>query len=335
MGALILEREILDNIFVLNDKLINLTEYIKTNLFGLDLICDYESEEALREDLLNNPLLDFIIEDIRSIKYKKDLKNLILNDEIFDHIKENNVFLINCHTDKLTDLREKFCYHFYNSDTLLEFEKILDEVKNTQILKVTKDTTIPKELIFNNWIHISPCFSKMNSLIIFDKYILKETDLCKLKDNIFKIISEIGKSKFKINLMIITDFLDNVEMNKKYDLVNNYIKEKEYNITMTLVNHSKSFYPRDFEGFHSRFMLSNYFYIISTDSFNFFKPNGKVINSCELIINCNLIKNNRTLFKKEIKSLNDYLSRINNNPTNPSDKLKLMYKNHKTNPLLS
>lgn len=335
MSHLILEKKILDQIFILSDELNNVTEFIKKHLLGFNLICDYGSEEELKEDLFENPLIEFIIENINSITYKSDLKKSINNNLLFNEIGEKNIFLLDIDDLSVNSLKQNHPYLFYNGENLVEFETYLDNNKSIRILKVTKDKNLPKDLKFENWNNLNFCLDNVNSIIIFDNYILKESISCKLNDNIIKLINEIGNCKFKISLTIITELKDDVDFEFKYDYIIKYIKYKSFNIEFNLINHKKHFYPRDFEGFHSRFILTNYYYIISTDSMSYFKPNGKIINSADLIITSNLFKDGKQLYLKEINSIKEYFAKINNNVNNPSKELKLMYKPYKNNPLLN
>ncbi|MDM1391319.1 hypothetical protein HX052_15325 [Myroides marinus] len=335
MPHLILEKDILEQIFIKRDQFPNVIEYFKKDLFGVNLICDYDSEDELKEAFYSNPLIEFIVDNISTITFNANLKKSILDETLFNELGEKNVFIIDINNKSVKKLEDERCYLFFNFEQLIYFDEILAKYKQTKILKVTKDNSLPSHLIFENWNSLSFCFENMNSLIIFDRYILKETTQCKLNDNILKLIDELAKSKYDITLTIISEFLDSNDFNKKYDAVYGYIEDNKYSITINLINHVKSLYPRNFEGFHSRYMLSNYFYIISTDSFNYFKPCGSIINSADLIVNFNIFHDNNILFKKEIKSITEYLAKVENNINNPSDKLKLMYKPSKFNPLLN
>jgi len=335
MSHLILEKDLLDEIFVLSENFQNVIEFIKQHLFGFDLICDFKSEEELKESFNENPLIEFIIENINSIKYNPNLKNDIISNVIFDKIGENNIFLICIDTLSINKIKRVKPYLFYNQDNLIDFDKFLAQNNNTKILKVSKDQTIPSDLVFQNWTNLDFCFKNINSLIILDNYILSESKSCTLQDNFLSLLDEISKSKYELFLTIITEFKDFEDLNSKYNSINKYIKDNNYKIEINLINHQKHFYPRDFEGFHSRFILSNYYYIISTDSFSYFKPNGKIINSADLIISCNLFKSGNILFRKELKSINEYFKKIVNDDQSPSKLLKLMYHPTKINPLLN
>ena len=134
-----------------------------------------------------------------------------------------------------------------------------------------------------------------------------------------------------LRIMSISEFKED-EISKEYDKINEYLLKKGFNnFGLCLIHHSKAFYPRKFEGLHSRFILSNYVHIRSNDSFNFFKDNGTINNLADIDIHFSLTKRNYDSYRADLDAIKTYVGKIKNEMNCSKKNLKTtFYKDRKS-----
>jgi hypothetical protein len=336
MPSFIIQKDVIDELFIREDEYSEFINFIKNDFFGYTLICDFKSPEEYFTHSNENPLLEIISDKIRNIIYNTNLENDLLNDNIFKNLGERNIFLTNLTENECEKLNSKFGYIFMNIENLNQVWNLFTETSNGKNYKVTSERNVPDKYRMDNWNKLKIYFKNTKSIIIFDRYILGDKTNQKIVDNLFPlldVICENSTTKTK-KLSIITEFTKD-DISQKYSIIETYIKLKKYNIEINLINHCKSFYPRNFEGLHSRLILTNYLHFMCLDSFNFFKSNGQINNVADLFINFNLCEKFKFSYEKDLNDIKLYISKIVNNPEHPSESNKIMFLKNKNNPLLN
>ena len=338
--VLIVENEFIEDLFLTQDEnelRKDLYEFLNNDYSGYHLICNFKSQIEYEQALNENPIWEIILDKFETIEYKDTLK---IELECKSQKNIHSLFLLNISKEECESLTSKFG-HLIISNTNLEekWSTFLSLRKGIQY-KVTKSELIPDNIKMDNWKKMNQFYNPINSIIIFDKYVLNDSSNQKMVKNLLPLLELILENKKNISPIDITIIAEPKEfgycIKERYNFIKKHLEEKSItNFNLNIIKHYKEFYPRDFEGLHSRFILTNYFHFKSDDSFNYFKNNGKVNNDADIRISFNLNKNNDCFYKKELNDLKMYLSKINNNIDAPQEKHKLMFYPHKENLLIS
>ncbi len=339
MRYFIAQKKILTDLLTCESGYENFLNFLKNDFFGYYFICDFSTAEEYNDAIKENPLLEIFMDKFIDIKFNPDIENDIFTDEFYNGIGEQNIFLINKSKDECDFLSKNRGYIYLSLSNINEKWELFSKLIEGIHLKVTRSNLIPEENKLDSWNKISNYLTHSTSLIIFDKYILKDSTNQKMQDNLFPlidIISSQNKYKKPTNITIITELNENKdEIIRKYNLIDSYLKSKHiYHLKINIIKHNKAFYARNFEGLHSRFILSNYFHLKCDDSFNFFKSNQNINNDADPRISFSLSKRHSCFFDKELNDVRNYIERLENNEQNPSNDLKIMYHEDKRNYLI-
>lgn len=321
--TLILDKDILDDLYIRESEFTTFIDFLKKNFRNYNLIINHTNQDDLEVHCDENPLIEIILDKIENIIYISDLKETLKNKKINKLCSKRTIIICDLDDIDCNNLLEETGLLHFNLNTLKTCD-FFDKILITRSFKVTKNTSIPNENRFKSWNDITQYIKYCNSLIIFDKYIYTDKSNQKLKNNLFKFIESLTLiNKKDIDLTIISEF-NNDDIVKYYDITYAFFKSKGINnITLNLIHHSKAFYPRDFEGLHSRFILTNYLHIFSSDSFNYFKDNGKFNNLADIDIKLNMSTQNRYSYETDLESIKTYASKLSNDPSAKN----LCYKN--------
>jgi hypothetical protein len=338
--VLIMDNQFIDDLFLTqddNDTRKDLFEFLINDYSGYHLICNFKNEIEYQKALNENPIWEIIIDKFDTIDYKG-----IIDIEAECESKKNihGLFLLDITEEKCITLTDKFGHLIISNNTIEKNWNNITSLRKGVRFKVTKSNEIPHNQKMDNWSKMIDYYNPINSLVIFDKYVLNDVSNQKMTKNILPFLELLlvdKKSVSPIDLTIITEPKENSYcIIKRYDFIKNHLNSKGItNFNLNIVKHYKVFYPKDFEGLHSRFILTNYFHFKCDDSFNFFKNNGKVNNDADIRISFNLNKDDDCFFKKELQDLKIYLSKIDNNPESPKNSHKLMFYPNKENLLFA
>ncbi|WP_024479276.1 hypothetical protein [Cellulophaga baltica] len=337
--VLIVENEFIEDLFLTqndNELRKDLYEFLNTDYSGYHLICNFKNQIEYENALNENPIWEIILDKFETIEYKKALK---IELECKSQKNIHSLFLLNISKENSESLTSKFGHLIISNSNLEEKWAPFYSLRKGVQYKITKSEMIPDSIKMDNWSKMNQFYNPINSVIIFDKYVLNDSSNQKMVKNLFPLLELIlvdKKNILPVNITIITEPKEfGYCIKDRHKSIIKYLKTKGItNFNLNIIKHYKEFYPMDFEGLHSRFILTNYFHFKSDDSFNYFKNNGKVNNDADIRISFNLNKNNDCFYKKELNDLRKYLSKINNNADAPKEKHKLMFYPNKENLLI-
>ncbi len=332
-----------------------LLEYLQNKIYGFHLICDITDINEFIELSSVNPLwraladknicLAFVDHcDLEKINEKNKISQALI---LLSSKNETSIFLehegfvIKPETlDKVwSDIRQKF---------------------NIGTLSVTKSQIIPENEKFDSWNSFKSIISPVRDLIIFDKHILDDKDDQKMSDNLLELLTVLlGNSSNQLNtkhITIISEFEKNIKNISAKELtsdakplferihkrINDHLKSKGItNFDLNLIRHHKSKYPdktilgEKFEGFHGRYIVSNYFRIRCDNSFNFFKRNGNINSDTEITVSFTLLNVKRSKHYKDLIDFKSYIKRVENDEgIYQTEPRRTLYYPHKNNQLI-
>lgn len=342
-NSLIVEADFITNLFInLNNGCENtddLYRFLTADFRDYTLICDFKDIDEYQKASSENPIWELILDKIDKIVFDKNLQTKLDNDKFYKKIGEHNLFLTNLNKDTCQTLTDERGYLYFCTDNIKDNWNVFRQCKNSFKLKVTHSKLIPDPIKLDTWEKIEKFSHPLTSIVIFDKYILKDSSNQKMIDNICPLLEKIlGKKPAlkTINITVITELKTTEKFKEKHELISEWLKKKGIeNFSLNIIKHHKRLYPSDFEGLHSRFILTNCFHVSATDSFNFFKSNGKVNNDVDVIFNFSFRKENAFFYKKELNDLRRYVSSLSNNPTSMDEECKETYFPSKDNYLFN
>ncbi|WP_127844564.1 hypothetical protein [Psychroflexus aestuariivivens] len=335
---LIVESEFLDNLFLTqetNDVRSDLYHFITQDFSDYHLICDFEGEIDFQVAMEENPIWEIMLDKFNTIEYQSSLKidKICRDTNKFSH----SLFFLDRDSSTTNNFTEKYGFIFLNNKDIEKRWAKFAETRKGVHFKVTKSKLIPDDQKLDCWSKLDKYCSPLNSLIIFDKYILNDSSNQKMSKNLLpflKMLLSNKKTIQPIDITIITELKRNCNIKERHSVIERYLKNCGINsFNLNIAIHYKGFYPKSLEGIHSRFILTNYFHFKCDASFNFFKNNGSINNDADMRINFILSENNEFFFKKELHDIKQYLDKIKND-SHPSPEYKIMYYPDKQNSLL-
>jgi hypothetical protein len=330
----ILQKEVVDDLFIREDEFKSFIKFIKQNFRNYTLITNYNNEQEFIKHSLDNPILEIIIDKFDKIKYIRNLTSLLEDKSILNHTTQQSIVICNISDNICNDYLNNHGLLFFNL-SLLKNWCLYDDILFSKSIKVTHDVNYPNSLKFSNFSDITKYLKYCNSLIIFDKFLFEDKTDQKIIKNLYPLLESVLKSNKKMEIMIISEFKDE-KITQYYDSLKVHLNSKGFsNFKLSLIHHYKAFYPKKFEGLHSRFILSNYLHIRSNDSFNFFKDNGDFNHLVDIDIKLNLTTENSYSFKKDLEAVKVYVNKIKNEEKCPNKNLKITFHKNKINSLLN
>lgn len=330
----ILQKEVVDDLFIREDEFKSFIKFIKKNFRNYTLITNYNNEQEFIKHSLDNPILEIIIDKFDKIKYISNLTSLLEDKTILNYTSKQSIIICNISEIICNDYLDNHGLLFFNLSSLKNWH-LYDEIMFSKSIKVTRDANYPNNLKFSNFIDITKYLKYCNSLVIFDKFLFEDKADQKVVNNLYPLIESVLKSNDKMEIMIISEFKDE-KITQYYESLKKHLISKGFsNFKLNLVHHYKAFYPKKFEGLHSRFILSNYVHIRSNDSFNFFKDNGDFNNLVDIDIKLNLTTENSYSYKKDLEAVKIYVSKIKNEENCPNKNLRVTFCKNKINNLLN
>lgn len=333
--TLVLQKEILDDLFLREDEFQPFLNFLKKNFRNYNLIINHNDSVELQQHSEENPIIELLLDKILNITYLFDLANVLITDKIGNYCNQRTIILCNLDDVDCNSRLENSGLLYFNLNNLNKWD-FFNDIIYSKSLKVSSDLSIPNEYKFVEWSNITKFLKFCNSVIIFDKYIFCDKSNQKIKDNLYLFLENLFQTNCnKIQITIISEF-EKDDILKFHEQTSSYLISKGIiNFELNLVHHAKALYPRNFEGLHSRFILTNYLHILSNDSFNFFKQNGDFNNLADVEIKFNLTTKNSYSFEKDLDSVKKYILKTKNEPNSPNLNLKYTYYKNKNNSLLN
>lgn len=173
-----------------------------------------------------------------------------------------------------------------------------------------KDKNLPvsksENINFKSWAQLSDYILPFSDLIIIDNYMLDEK---KWKNNLLKIIDEFSnKSSVKFNLLLVS-FLHSTDINSYQDKVSK-IKDllKGVNCNLSII------LSKELIKVHDRDIFTNYLWINSGSSLNYFNNDGNLDIDTKIFFNSLVKKDNMNTSKAALSSIKTIIERLQKLP---------------------
>ncbi|WP_113651995.1 hypothetical protein [Pedobacter namyangjuensis] len=331
---LVLEKKFLEDLFEdpNNDCEIakDLQQFLMKDCNGYNLICDIDSLDEYKQLCIDNPAFESLMDKFISISFKK---NLLSEDNILAN-STRTIFFTTLEKKQSKILTEKYGQIFIsNKDLKSSWASPLNMRKGNEFM-VTQSSLISDENKIDRWDKFARFSHTFKNAIIFDKFLLKNISPNEVGLSCIPLIKNLlntRKSNQKVNLTLISEIKVGYKLGDYIEKISQYL---DSDITINIIRHLKALYPRDLEGFHARFIVTDYMKINSDNSFNYFKKNGQVSAVATVKSKFTFCGNNREFFEKDIADLKLYLTKVNLEP-NGDEKYSDTYFPHKNNPLLT
>lgn len=347
MLELALDRAFVDNFhtaFIESDEYADdFYKYFIRNLQKFKLITNYADIEDLMQEAKDNPLLELIIERIPVIEYDQNFDVLIDSPGFPQNGSPIKLILSGDNNTQCINRRKRFGLEYLNPSNLKDRWPLYFSRRTDINKKTTNDPEIPDDFRFDSWDCIKPFAHPINAIIIVDFYLLcweREDELINnIKNNIAPLLEVLlleASTEVPINITFISEFKDKppkkqVERVKtsrqQIEAAIGKITSRPFNLNILV--HNKRNYTTDFQEFHDRIIITNYFYINCGAGFNigsrkagvgvFDKPGkiNKIRHNSEIQFRSILnIQNYWTAFK-DLKQLDIYCKRLENHPGLP------------------
>lgn len=267
--TLVLQKEILDDLFLRENEFQPFLNFLKKNFRNYNLIINHNDCVELQQHSEENPIIEILLDKILNITYLFDLDNVLITNQIGNYCNQRTIILCNLDDADCNSRLENSGFLYFNLNSLNKWN-FFNDIIYSKSLKVSCDSNIPNEYKFVEWSNITNFLKYCNSVIIFDKYIFCDKSNQKIQDNLYLFLENLFQiNSNHIQLTIISEF-EKDDILKYHQETNSYLTSKGITtFDLNLVHHTKALYPRNFEGLHSRFILTNYLHILSNDSFNF------------------------------------------------------------------
>jgi hypothetical protein len=310
-------------------------------LNNFSLILDFNSLDDLEKEIENYPILTMLFEKVPKINYRPNLVNEI--EEIAKNHKSSpfKLFCLEKEDSYCESIKTNWGYPVFSVNNIeKEWEVFYSENENIY-LKVTNDDTVDGR--FDNWEKLDYFTHPFNAIIILDNYLLTDKDNQKIEDNLFPLLKNLIKNSpknEKTEIMLICQEVLSKDKGSTVETAYNFIRSYISNLispdlfSLSLIKHDKKFYVRDFEGLHHRAIYTNCFCIKPDNSFNFFKPNGKVGNPADIHFLFNFRKINFEKVLKDLKDISNYISKVKNQSKSENLPEEINYYPNKENRLL-
>jgi len=325
-------------------------KYFIKNMQKLKLVSNYIDIEDIKSQAKDNPLLELIIERIPTLDFRSDLLTQIDSQDFPVTGSPFKLVLTGENTETCNKRRKRFGLEYLNPSNLSDRWKLYFSQRTDISRKTTLDAEIPDEYKFDSWDKFKSFSHPLNSVIIIDFYFLawktkNELDI-NMRNNILPLLEKLmveASDEVPVEILILSEINDKsptptqnnrvIESQQKIEVGLKLLTKKKF--SLNIIVHNKMNYPRDFEAFHDRAVITNFFYIESGKGFNLFRGTGRdnrVDGNTEVKFRFIFNPQNFYTVFKDLKNLGIYCEKIENNPGRPD---YLNYCPQKTNRLLN
>lgn len=333
------------------------SRYFLKNLQRCKLLSNYTDLNELLEAARKNPLLELIIERIPQVEFFPDFENRIDSLEFASKGSPIKLVLSGQRAEACSNRRNRQGLEHLCPENLHERWKVYYSRRTDINKKTTADPELPSEFRFDSWEQVQSFIHPLNAVIVVDFYLLKwdveKNFTDSLHNNIIPMLENLlaeASTDIPVNITFVSEFNDRppVRQAERVKRTHELISEAIGRITakpfsLNLIVHNKSEYPKDFQEFHDRIIITNYFYINCGAGFNigsrkpglgvFDKPGkiSRIRHNSEIQFRSILnIQNYWTAFK-DLKQLDIYCRKLENHPGLPG---YLNFSPDKTNRLM-
>jgi|GEM_PF-5394831 len=307
------------------------------------LLTNYTDLNELLEAARKNPLLELMIERIPQVEFCPDFENRIDSPEFAGNGSPIKLVLSGKSSEACSTRRKRQGLEHLCPENLQERWKAYYSRRTDINRKTTTDPELPPEFRFDSWEQLQSFVHPLNAVIVVDFYLLKwdveKNFTDSLHNNIIPMLENLlaeASTDIPVNITFVSEFNDRPpvkqaeRVKKTHELISAAIGRVTTNpFTLNLIVHNKSEYPKDFQEFHDRIIITNYFYINCGAGFNigsrkpgigvFDKPGkiSRIRHNSEIQFRSILnIQNYWTAFK-DLKQLDIYRKKLENHPGLP------------------
>ena len=225
------------------------------------------SEKGLVENVVNRNLSE-ILEGSLKITLDYSINQFLQLKDI------HKILLLNNDNDLGNNLGYE---HFTSKDIVRKWEKYNTQSRSFK-LSTTEDD-IDEEDRFSQWVHLKKYYHPIESLIIYDNYILTNGRNQQIKQNLIPMIKEFHEMspKTKKNIIIYglkddnINFFQTKEIKELKDVIRDIKKVIGKKHDVKIISHfKKQFFP------HDRFIYTNLYLIERGKGFNIFNQNNQI-----------------------------------------------------------
>jgi hypothetical protein len=317
-------------------------KYFVRNLRKFTVVSNYSDFDDLYANAAIHPLLELIIERSPKFEFYPNLLNKIDTIDLTISGSPFKLILTGEDNEFCNERRKRYGLEYLNPQNLSKRWKLHYSHRPDIYKKTTNDPEVPEDHRFDSWDKFKLFHHPLNAVIIIDFYLLKWFKLdefnTNLTINILPLLSNLlveASDEVPIEITIVSEFKDIPPLKQKervltsLSLISKEIKKltsKQFSVN--IIVHSKSEYHADFQEFHDRLIITNYFYIESgagftvarKAGFNLFDKSGK-INKIKknTEIKFRSILNIQNIFSTffDLKNLDIYRKRLENPPNRP------------------
>lgn len=231
------------------------------------------------ENDCTQPLWEILVSNYPKIKGGIDPK-FFIEDEMINDGNAFKLFFLDVSINNCSELRSKFGFAFFCVQDIESQWKAFyfGHDRDDLVLPITDSIKCnPK---FDSWKILEKFNFPINSILIVDPYILSEK--AKIKNNLVGILKVLSQklpenSIVEIVVVAIDDEKSNEAWEAKWEILQDELRlitETKNKLSFALYR-----YPKNLND-HCRFILTNYWYIKSGDSFNYFTEKGllRIVN---------------------------------------------------------
>jgi len=324
--------------------------YFIRNLRNVKLVTNYVDLEDILNHAKTNPILRRILQSIPQIDFRSNLLTQIDSPTFPVTGSPFKMILSGEDTATCTRQRKQYGLEYLNPAILSERWKLYFSQRTDTCRKTTNDSEIPSEFKFDSWKKFQNFTHPLNAIIITDFYLLawkrKDEFEKNLKCNILPLLENLmseASEDIPVEIIIVTEINTSIPTPSQPEkllysqkmIVDSLKLKTRKKFNLSIIHHNQKYYPRDFEAFHDRSVITNYFYIESGKGFNIFKDSGinpRIDFNTE--IKFRFIFNPQNIYTafKDLKNLSQYSNRIKNDSGSYSD---LLFYPEKSNRLLN
>jgi hypothetical protein len=281
------------------------------------IITNYSSLDEIVENDEDYFLFDELFEGIPKMEFKPKLSSLELYKE-YSKSGGYKLFFIEFDLEIQESLERELGYRFISSRSLGAKWGLFLKFKD-----IKQSTSNNGANVFKSWDDLSFINRfPTNTILIVDKYILQDGSNNTIKDNIIPLLEKIipVDHEGELNITILTEKILEGERSKINDVSKRAVKVHrklnshfaDYkNINFSIVNNHKTFYPKQLDNIHDRYIYTNYYTIECQQGFNLFKGKKRKNVNSRVDIYFNFQHFHMENLKAHLETLKEYLDKMN------------------------
>jgi hypothetical protein len=269
-----------------------------------------------------NYLLEELADKASKAEFVSELPIQIQNEDYYQNGSPFKLFFVDDLGNDFLELKSRFGYVYITLKNLDKEWKCFYSEREDLKMAVVDDDKFPPIQHLKNWSSAELFKHPLNSIIIFDKFILSNKHNQKIDTNIKPLLNKLlyfYPKDTTVDIMIIAEYDKvadiNKDMNNKLKAIQENIRKSirsQYNdikLNVSIVKYdTKNQFAEEFVEEYDRFILTNYFFITSGSGFNLFTHEGKPNHRTRIEFDFVFLPSNSYYVNNAIQNLNIYLA---------------------------